>query len=257
MECPHCQRRIFSVPCPQCGRKTLNLTQIARYGKVSCFACQTSIDHLPDREAAQPAKPATATAVATPAAAIITQRSTVGVMSRAPKLPAMPSVSEARRVLEECLHGLERAVQDREMLCAPELYTVAIRFLEAAQDVLALDDQMSRGEVTGEWLREKGQFHRVARLCYIPLWPLEGAFLPPAVQAWAMVVDDALRRWQYARRQWLTETCGLTMMAIVPDVTATNTAWHEIAGNGSVVHEVIAPGFTLNGEVICKARVRS
>lgn len=255
--CPHCAQMLFGVTCPSCGRKTLNLTQISRYGKATCFSCNAQFEQVPD---AQPAveQPALVAAPApagppgsTPPAAI------PSVTPRAPKHPVMPSAEESRAVLEQCLIGLDRAAQDRDMLCAPDLRAIVTHFLDTVQAALELDAAMKRQEVTEEWLRERSNLDKVARLCYTSLWPDEAALLPSAVQVWALAVDDAARRWQYARRAWLADTFGLTMMPTVPGITTTNPTWQDITGAGQIVSRVFSPGFLLKGEVLRKALVRA
>jgi hypothetical protein len=77
------------------------------------------------------------------------------------------------------------------------------------------------------------------------------------VQLWVFAVDDAARRWQFLRRNWFADSCGLTLMPTVPGITTTNPVWHEISGSGPVVLELLTPGFLLAGEVLRKARVRA
>jgi hypothetical protein len=169
----------------------------------------------------------------------------------------MPSAAEARATLETTLIGLERAAQDREMLRAPDLRTVVMRFLDAIQDILEFDTRLAQGEISAEWLRNAEHLTLVARMCYAPCWPIEGALLPLTVQAWILAVDDIARSWQYAARQQLAELFGLTLMPTVPTITTTNPAWHEIEGTGPVIHEVLAPGFLLHGELLRRAHVRA
>jgi hypothetical protein len=167
----------------------------------------------------------------------------------------MPAVSEARAVVEQCLIGLERAAQDRAILHAPDLRTVINNYIDAVQALLELDTAMHGGEVTDEWLRNAEHLDIVAHICYQPLWPMEGALLSPTIQAWGLAVDDAARRWQYARRFWLADTCGLALMPVVPGMSTTNPSWHEFTGSGTVVRRVNSPGFLLHGEVLRKARI--
>jgi len=247
---------IFSVPCASCGRRTLNLTHIPRYGKVACFFCKTEIVQLPNRQERSVASPQpravapTPARVATPPAAVLTA-------SRAPKSPTMPTAAETRKVVEECLLGLERAAQDREMLHAPDLRAIISTFLDNLQSLFMLDERINAGEVTEEWLRIHDNLSLVARVCFSPLWPTEGMLLPSSVQVWVLAVDDAARRWQYTHRRWFAETLKLRMIPIVPTVTTTNPAWHVIDGHGQVVNALIAPGFLLGDEVLRKARVRA
>jgi len=242
MDCPHCERRIFCVPCPKCARPTLNLTLIARYGKAVCFACRSEFDRLPDADAETAPRQEDVVPVDP-------------VTSRAPKHAGMPTAADARAMVENCLLGLERAAQDREMLNAPDLRAVINRFLDTLQATLELDTAMEGGEITGEWVAEAANLDTVARLCFAPLWPDEAVLLPPAVQTWLLLVDDAARRWQFARRRWLADTCGLEMMPIVPAITTTNPVWHHIIGEAPVISDVLAPGFLLRGDVVRKARV--
>ncbi len=241
-DCPHCGRLIFSVPCPSCKRPTLNLTQLARYGHLTCFMCRTVFDRLPGGEAA---------ALLTPAIPAAPRHAT-----RAAKTPGMPSAQEARAALESNMTGLERAAQDRELLLAPDLRAIVTRFLDNLHDALTLDDLMTGQKVHEAWLRDPEHLLRVERACFTPLWPQEGALLPAATQAWVLAVDDAARRWQYARRHWVEERCGLVMMPVVPGVTTTNGAWHVMLTPGSVVTAVASPGFLLHGEVLRKAQVQ-
>jgi hypothetical protein len=241
-DCPHCGKLIFSVPCPSCHRPTLNLTQLARYGHLTCFMCKNVFDRLPGGEAPAPLPATPAPAALRPAA-------------RAPKTPGMPTAAEARAALESNLTGLERAAQDRELLMAPDLRAIVTRFLDNLHDAMILDDLMTGQKVHEAWLRDPEHLGRVERACFAPLWPQEGALLPPATQAWVLAVDDAARRWQYARRRWCEERCGLVMMPVVPGVTTTNGAWHVMLTPGSVVTAVASPGFLLHGEVLRKAHV--
>lgn len=253
-DCPHCQHVIFNVPCPKCGRPTLNLTLIARYGKVSCFACQGEYTRLPDDKQEQLPPPPAAADPTVPSPRI-EEPAHPSVMPRTPKHPSLPTAAEARAVVEQCLLGLERAAQDRTVLRAPDLRIVITRFLDVIQETLELDAAMERGDVTPAWLADEAHLAAVVRLCYTPLWPGEAALLPAAVQAWTLVVDDAARRWQYARRGWLVERCGLEMMPTVPGVTTVNPVWHEIIGTAPVISEVLSPGFLLGGAVQRRARV--
>ncbi len=245
--CPHCGRGIFDVPCPHCSKRTLNLTLIPRHGRVVCFSCRTEITEAPERAVVKVAAPV---AQPFPARELTATR-------RAPRPPVLPSAPEARVTLEENLVGLERAAGDREMLTAPDLRALIARYLDTISAVLFLDDVMIRGEVTEEWLRGGDHLNGIIRLCYRPLWPLEGALLPASVQAWVLAVDDAARRWQFARRQWLAAECGLQLMPIVPGVTTINRSWQEVDGHGAVVQRILTPGFLLRDEVLCKARVQS
>lgn len=260
--CPHCARPIFSVSCPKCGRPTLNLTLIARYGKVTCFACHTPVQQLPDAPdtpmvvAAPPAKSPAPTQPALPTPPPLTEPLThPTVTPRMPKIPIMPTAAEARVLVERCLAGLERMAQDREILRAPDLRAIITRFLDAMQDVLECDNAMESGGITDDWLRDPAHLDTIARLCYVPLWPDEGALLPPAVQAWVLAVDDAARRWQYARRRWLADTYDFTVMPTVPAITTVNPAWHNIDGDGAVIVAIVHLGFLLHGEVVRKAYV--
>ncbi|HEX2951391.1 MAG TPA: zinc ribbon domain-containing protein [Armatimonadota bacterium] len=259
-ECGHCGRPIFSVSCPKCGRPTLNLTLIVRYGKATCFGCQTEIDSLPDESpratAPVPALVAAPVNAAKPSPVTTNHAAHPTITPRAPKNPIMPTAAEARAVVEKCLVGLERAAQDREMLRAPDLRAVVMQYLDIIQAVFDLDAAMERGEITEEWLQEdQKHLDAIADYCFSPLWPHEGALLPPTTQAWVLVVDDAARRWQYARRRWLEDTCKLTLMPTVPNVTTVNPAWHVIEGKGQVITAVRQPGFFLHGEVLRKAHV--
>ena len=130
------------------------------------------------------------------------------------------------------MSGLERAVMDREMLRTPELRAIAVRYLDLVQEALTLDAMMTSGEVCERWLRDMDHLHQVMRICFLPLWPLEGSLLPPAVQVWALTVDDAVRRWQYLQRLWLAEECGLALLPTVPNITTIDAAWQEITGEG-------------------------
>lgn len=250
-DCPHCGRAIVNVPCPNCGLHTLNLTQIPRYGKATCFACQAQTNHLPGTP------PVSAAPAPRPLG-----RTVVPVTPRAPKTPTMPSAAEARAVLEDCLIGLERAAQDRAMLLAPDLRAIVSRFLEALQAALALDDEWNAHGVPDASTWDAEQIARVAAACFAPLWPTEGAVLPVSVQVWVLAVDDTARRWQYARRQWLSDAAGFAMMPIIPGITTTNPIWHEILPPQSptdslgVVTEVLQTGFLCRGQVVRKARVR-
>ncbi len=226
----------------------MNLTVIPRYGKTTCFACATEMQNLPGRVV--PAPP-----IAPMAAPIARQTTTI--TPRATKVPALPSAEEARKVMEECLIGLERAAQDRDMIQMPDLRSVVIAFIEVVQDLLAIDDFIAEGKLTPEWLHGKEPLDSVVRLCYRPLWPAEGTLLPPTVQAWVLAVDDVARRWQYARRLWLAEGCGLTMMPIIPGITPADHAQHEITGRGLIVTQVLTPGFLLGSDVLRKAKVRT
>jgi len=245
--CPNCARPIIEVPCPRCGRKTLNLTNFARYGKTECFVCHTEIATLPDDSVAEmpPAKP------------VPPVRPRLTVTARAPKAPGLPAPEEARKALDASLIGLERATQDREMLRAPDLRTLVTRYLDVVQDALALDAEMAAGTLTADALRVPEQLARVAQLCFLPLWPLEGALLPDGVQAWALAVDELVRRWQCVRRRWLADTVGLQLMPAISGVSTVNEAWHEVDGTGPTVSRVLAPGFLLGDEVLRKARVRA
>ncbi|MHB9134619.1 MAG: hypothetical protein ACYDBB_26395 [Armatimonadota bacterium] len=246
-ECPHCDKLIFGAPCPKCGRRTLNLTQLARYGVVTCFACHSEIRELPELSlppAPEPVIPDELQPAAT-------------VTPRTPKTPSLPSADDARKVLGECLVGLERAAQDREMLRAPDLRAIVTRFLETMQEVFDLDDTLNSGTVTEDWLHMPEHFTRIVRLCYAPLWPHEGALLPAPVQAWVLAVDEAARRWQFARRLWLAESFEFVMMPVVATLTTTNPAWHEIDGDGPVVTAVLSHGFLLRGTVLRRARVKA
>jgi hypothetical protein len=257
MECPHCEHLLFGVPCPKCGRKTINLTLIARYGKTSCFCCRTEMDHLPEGFAA-PARAIphpSPVAPARPAQEPLQEALRPTVTARSPKTPIMPSAAEAVKAIEQSLVGLERATLDREMLRAPDLRVVAARFLDAVQELLTLEAAMAAGEVTEKWLRDACQLEHVAQLCFTPLLPVESALLPPAVQAWMLAVDDVARYWQYTRRCWLAEQCGLALMPTVPGITTTNPIWHEIDGPAPVISEVLRPGFLLHGDVLRKAVV--
>lgn len=248
--CAACGRQVLRVPCPSCGRPTLNLTTIARLGAAECFVCHAELRELPGAPA-EPPPPAT------PERRPRAQAVHVGVLARAPRVPALPTAAEAGAMLDECLVGLERAAQDRDMLRAPDLRTLLTRFIEAVHDVLALERHMAEGLLDVAWLRDPAHLDAVARLCYLALWPVEGALLPPAAQAWMLAVDDVARRWQYARRCWLAETCGLTLMPIVPDMTTVNPAWHTIDGTGATVVAVFHPGFLLGDDVLRKAHVRA
>ena len=253
LDCPHCTRAVFSVACPKCARPTLNLTLIPRYGSVRCFACRFELQQLPE-ESTEPL-PHPALPVENPAPTPLRPRSAAG--GRGMTTPLVPSLEDTRSVMEQCLVGLERVVMDREMLRTPDLRAIAMRYLDLLQEALMLDTAMTAGEVTASWLRDTEHLRQVARVCYLPLWLLEGTLLPPAVQVWALAVDDAARRWQYLRRVWFAEQCGLTLMPTVPCITTTNPGWQEIAGDGKVVLETLSPGFLLQGEVVRKARVRA
>lgn len=257
MECPNCERDIFGVPCPKCGKHTLNLTLISRYGKATCFACHSDIEFLPEAPLRASGYPTTVFDAPTrvQAAAGAEPAHMLTVTPRAPKQITMPSLPEARMVVEQCLVGLERAAQDRVILRAPDLRAVINGYLDTMQDVFALDTAMLDGTVTEEWLRNPAHLDAVARLCYLPLWPLEGALLPSTVQAWGLAVDDAARRWQYARRCWLADVYSLVLMPIVPGISTTNPAWHELTGTGAVVRETQSLGFLLHGAILRKARV--
>jgi len=245
--CPHCGRAIFDVSCPHCSKRTLNLTLIARHGRVVCFSCRSEVTAVPELVAP----------VTIPVEQPFPAQELMTSTRRAPRPPVLPTAAEARATLEENLVGLERAAGDREMLTAPDLRALIARYLDTISAVLILDDVMQRGEITEEWLRGGDHLNGLIRLCFRPLWPLEGALLPPAVQAWVLIVDDAARRWQFARRQWLFSECGLQLMPIVPGVTTINRTWQEVEGHGAVVQRIITPGFLLHDDIQCKARVQA
>jgi hypothetical protein len=246
--CPHCQRRVLGVACPACDKPSLNLTHIQRYGKVTCFCCHASYDHLPDslREPAGDSVSPRRRFSPTPA---------VIVTPQAPKTPALPVLPQARLVLVEYLLGLERALEERESLRTPDLRLVVTCYLDSLHAALALDDRLERGEVTAPWLHAPAQLDQVVQAYFRPSWPAAGVLLPDTLQAWLLAADHAARQWQCARRHWLAERCGLTMMPIIPAVTTANPCWMEIDGEGAVVTRVLAPGFLLGGEVLRKARV--
>jgi hypothetical protein len=239
--CGQCGKPVLGVPCPSCSKPTLNIALLARRGLLTCFACHATHTSLPGTPVAADPPPVQVSAV-TP---------------RAPKAPTPPEAAEACAALEGALVGLERAAQDRAMLAAPELRTLLARLLETTQELLALDAAMAGGEVTDEWLRERRNLNRIIRACYYPLMPVTTALLPAPVQLWALAVDDAARRWQYARRVWLADACHLAMMPTIPGATPTNADWHDVEGYGGTIAEIVTPGFLLGDEVLRKARVRA
>lgn len=246
-ECPHCQRAIFSVACPKCHRPTLNITLLARYGALTCFSCHTVISQLPvENDEPLPAPPPPRFEAA-PAS----------LTPRTPRQPVLPAAGEACALLEKSLVGLERAAQDRELLSAPDLRAVVTRYLDAMQMVLNLDHLMEEGTVTDAWLGVPDHLDLIATLCFSSLWPLQAALLPIATQSWMVTVHEMLCRWQFARRTWLATACGLTLMPTVSGLTTINQACHEVTGRGSIITEVLTPGFLLKDEVLRKARVRA
>ncbi len=256
--CLHCHQPIFDVPCPQCHRKTLNLTLLARYGTVRCFACRAEYAGLPlerTQPAPTPAKPIPAV-LARPQLHPAPETMPV---ARGPKAPIVPNAEQARKQVEEHLVGLERAGQDREMLRAPELRIIVNQMLDDVHDLLALDDEMNAEGITPALVRDLQRLSRLARCCYAPLLPSAVVHLPLYAQAWAFIVDDAVRRWQLVRRRQLADELGLQMMLVLPDVTRFDPQRHECDGDaeaGVVIDEVLEPGFTLNDRVLCKAFIR-
>jgi hypothetical protein len=144
------------------------------------------------------------------------------------------------------------------MLNSPDLRAAIGRYLEHVQAILELEVRMDAGDVTPHWLAIEAHLAWVDAACYAPTWPPEAQLFPLVVQAWVLAVDDAVRHWQLARRQWLGEACGLQMMPVVAGHTPLHPTWHDVeAGRGAVVLAVVSPGFLLGGDVRRKARVRT
>lgn len=248
--CPHCDCQVFNVACNKCGRRTINLSLLARYGKARCFSCQHEINELPGNE------------VILPAGLVVNEREqdmhpreAVVSITRIPATPVLPGYADAREAVEIYLRGLERAMLDRDVLRAPELRVVANRYIDTVHDLLALDSAMEQGEVNPASLHNAENLAIIARLCFQPLWQDDGSLLPEAIYAWLLTVDDAARRWQYARRKWLLSQCQLKMMQITPHISTLNPSRQTISGEGRMVASVTAPGFMLGDEILRKAQV--
>lgn len=172
-----------------------------------------------------------------------------------PPAPVLPSYSEARDAVEANMRGLERAMLDRELLRAPELRVIANRYIDTIQDLLALDSAMEQGEVNKTSLRTAENLDIISRLCFRPLWQDDGSQLPATTYGWLLAVDDAARRWQYARRKWLLTECQLKLISIIPQITPVNSSRHKISGEGRVVSALLAPGFMLGDEILRKTEI--
>lgn len=209
--CPACRHAIFNVPCPLCQRKTLNLTHLTRYGRICCFACQAVLYSLPV------ALPDTETPAACNVAGVLpTHRlplSTSGIR----RTLVLPNVVEARQALGECVEGIQQAMHNTESLPSPALLAVIAQFLDSSRQILALETSIANGEITPAWLREEDHLQCVVRLCCTPMWPAAAMLLPSVLQGWMLALNEAIHRWQFARRVWLSEICGLTLQPVTMD----------------------------------------
>jgi len=230
-DCPSCHQAIFNVPCPRCRRRTLNLTQLARYGHITCFACQVVFDQLP-----APASPSECIqpATDTPQANHRHGQQSGQMSIRVPtphSAPVLPNVLTARQMLCECLTRAQQAMQHPSPPLSPEHQAIITRFLAVGQEILTLEAAMTRGEVNAAWLNDDEYRAQLVRCCYTPCWPLDGALLPPVTQGWMVAVDDAIRYWQFARRLWLNEVCGIRMIPMTESLVDTRINWRvEVNG---------------------------